>query len=322
MTDLYPQVEPHRSGHLDVGGGHEIYWEECGNPAGIPALVLHGGPGSGCTPGPRRLFDPGRYRTVLFDQRGCGRSRPRVSAFTDLSDNTTGDLLDDIERLRTTLKVERWVVHGLSWGSTLALAYAEAHPDRVAAMVLASVTMTRPNEIHWLYHEAGRFYPEAWRRFRDGAGGPGGGGRGSDLVEAYWHLLHEHPETTRRERAARDWCAWEAAASPLPGGGPNPRYRDPDFRMTFARLVTHYFHHRAWLSDGQLLDGAVRLAGIPGVLVHGRQDLGSPLDTAWELAQAWPGSELVLVSTGHAGGKAMTAAVVDALDRWASATSW
>lgn len=312
MSGGFPPIEPHRTSLLDVGGGQRIFWEECGNPDATPAVVLHGGPGSGCSPGTRRLFDPTAYRVILFDQRGTGRSRPRVDAVTDLADNTTVHLLADLEVLREALGVERWVVFGVSWGATLGLAYAERYPDRVLGIVLSSVTVSRPGDIHWLYHEAGRFYPDAWRRFRDGV--PKGEG-GGNLVDAYFRLLHDQPDIGIREKAAEEWCAWEDAVSPLPGGSTNPRYQDPAFRMTFARLVTHYFHHGAWLADNQLLAGADRLAGIPGFLIHGRFDLGGPVDVPWELARRWPGSELVVVDTGHTGGDPMTEAIVDATSR-------
>lgn len=314
MAGPYPRLEPYETGYLDVGDGQSLYWEACGNPGGRPAVVLHGGPGSGCTTGARRVFDPDAYRVILFDQRGSGRSRPRVDATTDLSTNTTAHLLGDLERLRQHLGVERWVVRGVSWGVTLGLLYAEAHTERVAAMVLSSVTMTRPVDIHWLYHETGRFYPEAWERFRRGAPEAD---RDGDLVAAYFRLLHEDPDTAVREAAAGRWCDWEDAAAPMPDGRPNPRYADPAFRMTFARIVTHYFHHRAWLADGQILRDAGRLAGIPGVLIHGRFDLGGPLDVAWELARAWPSAELHIVDTGHAGGDPMTDLTVEATDRFA-----
>ncbi|HSS11405.1 MAG TPA: prolyl aminopeptidase, partial [Acidimicrobiales bacterium] len=297
------------------GDGQSLYWEACGSPDGTPAVVFHGGPGSGCAPGDRRLFDPAAYRVVLFDQRGCGRSSPRVDAIADLSANTTGQLIADIERLRQHLGIERWVVRGTSWGVTLALAYAQRHPEQVIAMVLASVTMTRPGEIHWLYHEVGRYFPEEWQRFRSGVPGPE---RDGDLVAAYYRLLHQQPDIRRRERAALDWCEWEDAVSPLPGGLRNRRYDDPVFRMTFARIVTHYFHHRAWLSEDQLLHDAHRLAGIPGVLIHGRFDLGGPVDTAWQLAQVWADAELRVVETGHSGGDDMTACIVEATNRFAT----
>lgn len=312
---MFPEIEPYEQGTLDVGDGQQLYWETCGNPIGVPAVVLHGGPGSGCTTGARRLFDPTAYRIVLFDQRGCGRSRPRVAAGTDLSANTTEHLIVDIERLRQHLNVDRWVVRGSSWGVTLALAYAERYPERVRGMVLSSVTMTRPADIHWLYHEVGRYFPQAWRRFRAGVPETE---RHGDLVAAYYHLLNAQPDLEARERAALHWCEWEDAASPIEGGLPNPRYADPAFRITFARIVSHYFFHRAWLADDQLLNGAHQLHGIPGVLVHGRLDLGGPFDVAWHLAEAWPGTELHIVSTGHSGGDEMTERIIEATNRFSS----
>jgi proline iminopeptidase len=314
MAHLYPPTTPYRHGMLDVGDGQNLYWEECGTPLGTPVVGLHGGPGSGCSSGLRQLFDPSRYRIVLFDQRGAGRSTPRVDAVCDPAENTTWHLVADLTRLREHLGVDRWLVYGVSWGSTLGLAYAQLHPDHVLGMVLSSVTMTRASDIHWLFHETGRFYPEAWQRFRDGVPADE---RDGDLVDAYHRLLNVQVDRRVRVRAARDWCAWEDAASPLPDGRPNPRYDDPGFRITFARLVTHYFHHRAWLEENQLLEGASALNGVPGVLVHGRHDLGGPPDTAWELAHAWPDAQLLLVDTGHAGGQAMTAAIVGATDRFA-----
>jgi proline iminopeptidase len=299
---------------LEVGDSQSLYWEACGNPAGTPVVVLHGGPGSGSTPGARRVFDPAAYRIIAFDQRGSGRSSPRVDATTDLSANTTANLIADIERLREHRGVERWVVTGTSWGVTLALAYAQRHPERVIAMVLRSVTMTRPADIHWLYHEVGRYFPEEWQRFRSGVPVPE---RDGDLVAAYHHLLNEQPDVGRREQAALDWCRWEDAVSPLPDGLPNPRYDDPAFRVTFARLVTHYFHHDAWLDDDQLLHDADHIAGIPGVLIHGRFDLGGPVDTAWQVAQVWADAELRVVETGHSGGEDMTACMVEATNRFA-----
>jgi proline iminopeptidase len=253
---------------------------------------------------------------VLFDQRGAGRSTPRVTTTTDLSANTTDHLIADIERLREHLGIDRWLVWGNSWGVTLGLAYAQRHPTRVSEMVLVAVTMTRPADIYWLYHEAGRFFPEEWQRFRSGVAEAE---RNGDLVAAYYHLLNEQPDVARREQAASDWCVWEDAVMSLEEGwAPDPRYADPAFRMTFARLVTHYFHHRAWLADGQLLRDAHRLAGIPGVLVHGRFDIGGPPDTPWQLAHAWSGAELNLVRTGHGGGTDMTTCIMDATNRFAA----
>jgi proline iminopeptidase len=313
----YPATEPHTHGMLDVGDGQQVYWEVSGNRNGKPAVLLHGGPGSGSYPGQRRWFDPSAYRIVQFDQRGCGRSRPSVSeATTDLSTNTTRHLVDDMERLRQHLAVERWLVCGASWGVTLGLAYAERHPERVTELIFASVTMTRASDVHWLYHEAGRFFPEEWSRFR--AGVPVAE-RDADLVAAYNRLLNVQPDVEIRATAAKNWCDWEDAVVSLEEGWtPNRRYADPNFRMTFARLCAHYFSHAAWLKSDELLRNADRLAGIPGVLVHGRFDLGGPPDVPWSLARAWPDSELHLFRAGHTGGNDMLESVIRATDRFAA----
>jgi proline iminopeptidase len=313
----YPPIEPHEQGLLDVGDGQRVYWEVCGNPEGRPAVVLHGGPGSGCSTGVRRCFDPEAYRIVLFDQRGCGRSTPHASdPRADLSANTTGHLLADLERLRRHLGIERWLLFGGSWGSTLALAYAERHPERVTEIVLVGVTTTRRSEIDWLYRGVAPLFPAQWARFRAGAEAAG---RDGDLVAAYHRLLQD-PDPAIRTKAARDWCEWEAAiASVDPEAQPEPRRLQPDFQMAFARIVTHYFAHGAWLEEGILLRDAGSLANIPGVLIQGRLDLGSPLVTAWELSRAWPGSELVIVNgAGHsATDPGMGEATLAATDRFA-----
>ena len=298
MTQLYPKIEPNAHGMLEVGDGHSVYWEVCGNPTGKPAVVLHGGPGSGCTTGVRRYFDPDAYRIMLFDQRNCGRSTPHASdPATDLSTNTTHHLLGDIEMLRRHLDVDRWLVYGSSWGSTLALAYAQRHPDRISELVLCNVGLSQPKDIHWLYHETGRLFPGEWERFRAAAGvlEPD-----ADLVQAYHRLLQDSDPAVR-EQAAKDWCEWEdAIVSVDPKHKPHPRYKDPAFRMCFARIVTHYFSHNVWLEDGILLRNAHRLAGIPGVLIHGRLDLGSPIAAPWALSKRWPDSELIVVhQAGH-----------------------
>lgn len=307
-------IEPFDHGLLDVGDAHELYWEQCGNPSGKAAIVLHGGPGSGCTPHHRLLFDADRYRAVLFDQRNCGRSRPHASDWTvDLGTNTTPHLIDDIERLRDHLGIDQWLVFGNSWGSTLALAYAERHPERVSEIVLMAVTMTRPADIDWLYHGAGRFHPAAWERFHDGVPTDA---RDGDLVAAYYERLHD-PDVTVRERAAIEWCAWEDSVIAVhPDTPPDPRYDDPRFRIAFARIVTHYFHHHAWLPDGDLLHHADRLAGIPGALVHGFLDIGGPVHSAWELARAWPDATLTVVDSGH-GGVDLVAATIAAINAFA-----
>jgi len=317
MGALYPPAGPFDHGMLDVGEGHRLYWECCGNPGGDAAVVLHGGPGSGCTPWLRRLFDPAKYRVVLFDQRNCGRSTPHASdPATGLSTNTTWRLIEDIELLRRSLAIDRWLVYGLSWGVTLGLAYAQSHPERVTAAVFSSITTTSRAEIDWLYRGAGRFLPDAWTRFF--AGVPGAQPE-TDLVAAYRELL-ESPDAAVREGAARRWCDWEdAVVKAHPAGPPNPRYADPRFRLAFARIVTHYFSNAAWLEEGQLLRDAQRLAGIPGVLIHGRNDLSAPLQTAVAVHNAWPGNELVVVDSGHlASDRAMETAIVAALDRFAA----
>lgn len=320
MADLYPEIEPDATGMLDVGDDQHLYWETCGNPSSTPALVLHGGPGSGCSASARRLFDPDRYRVVLFDQRGAGRSRPHASdPDIDLTCNTTPHLIGDIERLRAHLGIARWLVLGVSWGSTLALAYAESHPDRVTGMVLASVATTTLREIDWITRGVGAFFPDAWERFRDGVPESG---RDSCLADAY-HALLMHPDPAIRQKAARDWCDWETAIVAVrPDHKPHSRYDDPAFRLAFARLVTHYWRNRAWLEDDILVREAGRLAGIPGRLIHGRLDFGSPLVTPWQLSRAWPGSELVVVETaGHdTRDPGMNAHIVAATDRLAVET--
>ena len=314
MAIVYPPVDPHRTGMLDVGDGNEIYWESCGNPDGKPALVLHGGPGSGCTTGMRRLFDPRAYRIVLVDQRGAGRSTPHAGDHsTDLSANTTAHLIGDLERLRQHLEIDRWLVYGRSWGTTLGLAYAQCHPERVSEMILAAVCLTRRSDIDWLYHGLGRYFPAEWERFRDGVPPAD---RDGDLVDAYARLL-SHADAGVRQAAARAWCDWEDAIVALESGGvPNPRYADAWFRMGFARIVTHYFRHGAWLTEDQLLSRADLLAAIPGVLIHGRMDLGGPLQAAWELARAWPASELVVLDDAGHTSDDLGACVVSATDRF------
>uniref|UniRef100_A0AAU3GUV4 Proline iminopeptidase n=1 Tax=Streptomyces sp. NBC_01401 TaxID=2903854 RepID=A0AAU3GUV4_9ACTN len=312
----YPTIEPYDSGMLDVGDGHRMYWEVCGNPAGKPALVVHGGPGSGCGPGARQRFDPDLYRVVLFDQRNCGRSTPHASdPAADLRHNTTAHLIADMELLRAHLGIERWLLYGWSWGSTLILAYAEKHPERVSEIVIPAVTTTRRSEIDWLYRGAGQFFPEAWDQFRAGvpeAEGPG------DLLAAYARRT-ESPDPEVRAKATADWCAWEdAVLSTEAHTGPSPYSGRPGRdRLALVRICAHYFSHAAWLEEGQLIRDAGRLAGIPGVLVHGRFDLGGPLGTAWELAKAWPDAELTVIDdAGHLGSPATRRAVLAALDRF------
>jgi proline iminopeptidase len=308
----------HASGVLDVGDEQLIHWEMYGSPGGKPAVVLHGGPGSGSSPSWRRLFDLSAYCVVFLDQRGCGASTPDAAdPEVDLSVNTTAHLIGDVERLRKHLGFERWLVFGGSWGSTLGLAYAEMHPEHVSELVLFSVATTSAREVEWITRDVGRLLPEAWERFRDGVSVEE---RSGSLVEAYARLLAAD-EPAVRQQAALDWCTWEDAhIRGLLGGSPDPRYADARFRMRFARLVTHYWRNAGFLAPGELLDGASRLTGIPGVIVHGDADLSSPLDIPWALSRAWPGCSLTVArGARHGLGDAgMTEALAEALARFAA----
>jgi proline iminopeptidase len=302
---------------LDVGDGHRMYWETCGSPVGKAALVLHGGPGSGCTPWHRRLFDPAAYRVVLFDQRNCGRSTPHASVpDIDLTRNTTSSLISDIELLRTHLGVDRWHVAGGSWGSALALAYAERHPDRVTGMVLWGVNSARRAEFDWLFRGGlGVFLPHAWERLVDAVPAEM---RDLDIVDAYARLLFD-PDPEVRRNAAHDWCLWESATpSWPPTEGLDERFEHPAFALAFARLVTHYVRHDAWLTDDAILRDILAIASIPAVLVQGRFDLQAPLGSAWEMHRRWPASDLVVVpDAGHAAAApGIESEIVRATDRF------
>lgn len=313
----YEITDPIGTGRLDVGDGHALFWLEAGAPDGVPALVLHGGPGSGLSPSLRRFFDPARYNIISFDQRNAGWSLPSAAEpDVDLSTNTTAHLVADIERLRTYFGVERWVLFGVSWGVTLGLAYAEQYPERVRAAVFAGVTTTRRSEIDWLYRRIAPLLPEEWARFRAGvpAAVPDEG-----LLAAYNDLMFD-VDPGVRDRAARDFHDWDnASVSANPQAGRPSDGVDPARMLSRGRIVTHYFRHAAWLEEGELLAGAGKLAGIPGALVQGRLDLQGPLLTAWELAKAWPGSELVVIDgAGHSSGDdGMGEAIKAALDRFA-----
>jgi proline iminopeptidase len=312
MVDRYPVIEPYDSGMLAVGDGQELYWETVGDPSGIPALWLHGGPGSGSGPGHRRIFDPAKFRAVLFDQRGCGRSRPLAdTAAADLSANTTDHLLRDIEQLRDHLAIEQWVVTGGSWGVTLALAYAQRHPERVTAMALAAVTAGRRGETEWITRDLRRVFPREWDAFASVVPVPD---RDGDLSTAYARLL-AHPDPTVTEEAALSWCRWEDThVSLAPGATPWLQHQDRTFQQVFARLVTHYWSHGCFLDDTPILSNMDRIAHIPAVLIHGRYDVSGPLDTAWDLHRAWPASQFVVVDDAGHGGDTMTAALVEALN--------
>ena len=317
MVELYPPIEPYDQGMLGVGDGNQVYWETCGNPDGKPAVVVHGGPGQGCSPNMRRGFDPERYRVVLFDQRGCGRSTPHAAdPTTDMRHNTTEHLIADMEGLRDHLGIDRWLVNGGSWGSTLALAYAERFPRRVSEMVLSAITTSRRSESDWLYRGAARFFPGEWEQFQ--AAVPVAD-RGGDLFAAYARLM-ENPDALVRERAAVAWCAWEDAVLSLETNDPRP-YRDkPTLAMlAFVRICAHYAANGAWLEEGELLRDAHRLAGIPGVIIHGRQDMSCPFETAWALARRWPDAELFApMDSGHLASTTKRARLLRALDEFAS----
>ena len=298
MTDALPV--PFARGRLDVGDGHVLYFEQVGNPGGVPVLHLHGGPGSGCTPETRQHVDPRRHRAVLFDQRAAGRSTPHASE--DAVDWASIDMahhVADIEQLRRHLDIDTWVVFGRSWGSVLGLTYAERHPERVRAMVLVAASTGSAAEIDWLTVHAGRFFPEHWHQFRDHVPAELAHLR---IVDAYAGLLMD-PDPHVHQPAAAAWCRWEDAhVATTPGAGHDRRYDDPRFRLGFARQVTHCWRHDSWLTDDEIVANAGKLAGIPGWLIHGRLDVSSPLDAPWRIHRAWPGSELVVIDDeGHGG---------------------
>ncbi|MGH6654313.1 MAG: prolyl aminopeptidase [Actinocrinis sp.] len=305
-----------RQGMLDVGDGNLVYWEAWGAPDGKPVLIVHGGPGSGVRPGQPRGWDLERCLVIAFDQRGCGRSTPHASdPAADMSVNTTHHLIADMERLRTHLGIERWLLYGGSWGSTLILAYAERHPERVSEIVIPAVTTTRRSETAWLYGGVGRFIPEAHDRFREGVPQAE---RGGDLVAAYARLM-ENPDPQVRAKAALDWLAWEDSVIALEPNNRPGAYSDRPgpAQIAFVRICAHYFSNGAWLEEGELIREAGRLAGIPGVLVHGRFDMGGPVRTAWELAKAWPDAKLHIIDdAGHMGSGAFAEALASAIDRF------
>src|SRR5579863_220172 len=308
---MFASIEPFESGMLEVGDSQQIYWECSGNPNGKAVVYLHGGPGTGCSPAQRRYFDPRIYKIVLTDQRGCGRSRPLVETIGDLEVNNTGRLIADLERLREHLTIDRWVVFGASWGSTLAVAYGQAFPNRVSAIVLAAVTTTSRREVRWITHDIGRIFPAQWEKF---ISCDNYDSSGIDPAQRYAEMVFSKDEVIR-ERAAREWCAWvDTHVSLSPGYRPNPRFEDKAFRLLFTRLVTHYWMHAAFLDDDQLIRNAALLNEIPGILLHGRYDVSSPLETAWKLNRAWRGSLLRVVEDAGHGGGTMSESIVDAMN--------
>ncbi|MGC0366240.1 proline iminopeptidase [Rhodococcus sp. 27YEA15] len=302
MSDgLFPSVEPYESGLLDVGDSQSVYWESVGAASGVPVLYLHGGPGSGCTIGARRFFDPERCRAVLFDQRGTGRSRPLAdNPDIDLTVNTTAHLVADIEALREHLGIEQWIVTGISWGVSLALVYAQQFPGRVTAMALGAITSGTRKEIDWITRSMRRVFPREWEEF---VAPVPAADRDGDIATAYAKLLAD-PDPAIRDQAAVAWCRWEDVhVSLMPGFSPTARYENETFRRVLTRLVTHYWSNDCFLAPNQILDAMPVLAGVPAILIHGRYDVSGPLDTAWEISRAWPGSKLVVLEdAGHGGG--------------------
>ncbi len=288
---LYPPIEPYRTGRLDVGDGHMLYWEQCGNPNGKPAVMLHGGPGAGCSPDHRRQFDPDRFNVTLFDQRGCGRSTPHAS----LEANTTWHLVEDMERLRTHLGIDTWMVFGGSWGSTLALAYAQTYPERTAELVLRGIFLFRQKELDWLYQfGASEVFPDKWGEFL----APIPEVERGDIVAAYQKRLTGDDPAVKLE-AAKAWSKWEAeTVTLLPDPHVIEEHTSDEFAIAIARIENHYMVNQGWLEEGQLLANADRLKDIPGVIVQGRYDMCTPPVSAWELKQAWPEAELVIVPDG------------------------
>jgi len=294
LRQLYPAIAPYVSGLLDVGDGHRVYWERCGTAGGIPAVFLHGGPGGGCGPSHRRLFDPARYDVLLFDQRGCVRSLPHA----ELAANTTWHLVADIERLRAMCGHEEWLVFGGSWGSTLALAYAETHPARTSALILRGIFLLRQMEVDWYYQGgASWLFPDKWERFLV----PIPEGERHNLVEAYRRRLTGDDEATRLE-AARAWAQWEGETiTLLPDPATANGFGDAHFALAFARIENHYFLNKGWMEEAQLLRDAGRLHDIPGTIVQGRYDTATPMRSAWDLHRVWPEADFHLIpDAGHA----------------------
>jgi proline iminopeptidase len=290
---LYPEIEPYQTGHLDVGDGHSLYWELSGNPEGKPVVFLHGGPGGGSSPDHRRQFNPDKYKILVFDQRGCGRSKPYAS----LEANTTWDLVEDIEKLRTEVaKVDKWQVFGGSWGSTLALAYAQKYPERVTELVLRGIFLFDQSEIDWMYKEGGAscVYPDKFEDFL----APIPDQERGDLVEAYRKRL-TGDDREQQLTAAKAWSKWEGdIVTLLPSPSTIEHFTSPDVAVAVARIENHYMANHGWLEEGQLLRDAGKLRGIPGVIVQGRHDTCTPPVAAWKLKQAWPEVELNIIPDG------------------------
>lgn len=313
MKELYPPIEPYREGKLKVSDLHTIHFEESGNPQGKPVIFLHGGPGGGITPMYRQYFHPQKWRIIIFDQRGCGKSTP----YAELKENTTWDLVADVEKLREHLGIDRWVVFGGSWGSTLSLAYSQTHPERCKGIILRGIFMLRRKELLWFYQEGTSYiYPDAWEEYLK----PIPLEERDDLINAYYRRL-THSDRAVRLEAAKAWSIWEGSTSKLiPSETTIQRFGEDEFAEAFARIECHYFVNRGFLeNENQLLDNIDRLRHIPGFIVHGRYDVVCPLVSAWELHRAWPEAEFVVVSdAGHSMNEpGIRHALLDATDRFA-----
>lgn len=298
---MFPPIEPFKTGILEVADGNRIYWEASGNPNGKPALYLHGGPGGGVSGRYRGHFDPGKFLIVSLDQRGCGRSLPLATdSPAALAGNTTQAIISDLEALREHMGVNQWLLLGVSWGTHLALAYAQVHPGRISEIILAAVGLANRETVEWITEHMGHIFPGEWAEFEQASGRK----PGQRLIDAYHHLI-THPDPQVREKAAIAWCRWEDVHVSLdPAFQPYPLFNDPVYRMVFATLVIHYWKHAGFPVEPGIMESMDRIAHIPGVLIHGRWDISSPLQTAWNLHQRWPGSRLVVVpGEGHGGPK-------------------
>ena len=312
MREMYPEIKPYQTHRIAVDAIHTLRVEECGNPAGLPVVFLHGGPGAGLANYHRRFFDPARYRIVLFDQRGAGQSTP----FADLTDNTTWHLVADIETIREQLGIERWVVFGGSWGSTLSLAYAQAHPERVLGLVLRGIFLSRPQEIRWFYEEGGASWilPEKWQRYAAAIPPEERG----EMMEAYWRRLTSDDEAVRLA-AAQAWGTWEGGSITLEESpATEAAFGKPEIALSLARIEAHYFRHLCWLEPDQLLRDVAKIRHIPATIVHGRYDIICPPRSAVDLHNAWPEADFHIVLAGHAASEpAIVDALVQATDRLA-----
>lgn len=311
MTHLFPAIRENYHFYLDVGDGHQLYVEECGTPEGIPVVFLHGGPGSGCEPWHRQFFNPEQYRIILFDQRGCGRSRPHAS----LDNNTTWDLVADMEKIRTHLEIDKWVVFGGSWGSTLGLAYAETHPERVRYLILRGIYLCRPRDIEWFYEDvqgASRVYPDYWKNYI----APIPVAERGNMLKAYYQRLTGDNEIARMQ-AAKAWSQWEGlTANLIPKDSTVEHFTNAHTALSVSRIEAHYFINNGFFEPDQLINNADKLADIKGVIIHGRYDMICPLDQAFELHKAWPSAQLqVIQACGHAASEsAIQSALVQATE--------